>query len=271
MDEAGEGNWKPSGTVGEHTKKMPEFGSKEYDRKPSKIKKIAQSALAAIGIGAAATYTTGNTSEAIDAIHDAPSSSINTLEDITNIIKVPADKGIDLMGKIIPDDEPDEPRIPNKILLGQVEIKVTDDLNLRSSPHTTGKADKPNKIDWKNANLANKIVIEGQEQLVPLEKYEEGSTLVVKNPEIVIGQHTGGGNGIGENSYWIQLYRIDGSPVFVNFQSETRDFVKEIKDNPSEPSKFINAKTLQDSGGVKVVVYDQTPPENTSQITIKKD
>lgn len=271
MSELGEGNWKPSGTVGSHTKKMPEFGSEEYNRKPSKIKKIARAALATIGIGAATTVATGTASEAIDIIQDAPSTTAHALEHTTNAIKVPIDKGIDLLGNIIPDDEPGEPRIPNKILLGQVEIDVSDDLNLRSSPHTTGKADAPNKIDWKDAQFANKVVIDGQEQLVPLETYEKGNTLLVNNPEIVIGQHTGGGNGIGENSYWIQLYRMDGSPVFINFQSETSQYVKEVKEDPTKPSEYINAETIQNAGGVKVVAFDKTPPDNTSVISIKKD
>ncbi len=152
-------------------------------------------------------------------------------------------------------------------MLGDVKITLSDELNFRNSPHVTGNADSPNQQDWK---LANKIVVDGKVDYQPVEVGPDG-TFIVHNPEFVVGQYTGGGLGAtkGDNEkLWMQLYRPDGSTGFVAYQGETRQYMEELKVDPTKPTKFVKAETLQDAGGIRVVTYDQPPPSQTSFITV---
>ncbi len=252
------------------TKPMPVFGSSEYAKPRTStgdrlILGTAAAALATtIGIGTGAFEKTG------EEIGDFTKATVATAENITNTIKMPFEGALDLAGKLIPDDEPDKARIPNYILEGKVEIKTSDALRLRQNPKTTGKADAPNELDWDKVKLANKKVVDYQVVYEPID-IDEGDTFIVENPELVVGQYTGGGTGntkTPEEKLWLQLYTTDGGSVFVNFQPQTREYVHEKKQDPTIPSNMIKAITLQNSHGVTLVQYDQAPPLQTSFITV---
>lgn len=202
-----------------------------------------------------------------DSIKDLSTETLNMAIDTVDAVKVPVDKSVDIFGNIIPDNKPVEARIPNKILLGDIEIKITDKLYLRTSPSVMGKSERPNEVSWDAVNLANKKVVNNQVVLQPIE-YKMGDTLTVRNPEIVIGQFTGGGNGIGEKSYWIQLYQADGQPVYINFQAETSEFVREVKENPADETRYSTATTIQNAQGLNIVQYDIPAPQTTSALFV---
>lgn len=283
MTESGIEDFKPSGVphsekrlgykfaVG-HEKKgssVPIPGSKEFAEQEKKKQRLQTMLIVGGGATALATAAgigTGLFDKAGDEISDATKSTISMVENAVDTITVPIDKAIDLAGKIIPDDEPDRARIPNRILVGDVEIKTSNELQLRRNPQVTGKAESPNEIDWEDAKLANKKIVNNQVVYEPIE-FKEGDTLIVRNPELVSGQYTGGGNGIGKEKDWIQLYLTDGSPVYINFQSETYGHVNEMKD-PTKDSEYINATKLQDANGVRIVRYDSPLPENTSSVSV---
>lgn len=235
---------------------MPPFLSKRYE-KSSKFTSLARNAaivVAGLGIVGLETKTLD---DAAEFAKDTTNTILHATEQIGQGIKVPVDAAIDFTGALIPDDEPDKARIPNKILLGKVEITTSKELSLKRSPDITTDFKPLNSIPWDDARLANKEVKEGRFVFTPIE-LATGGTLIVTNPEIVVTK----------NKQYIQLYRDDGSTAFVEFQES--EFEKEIKDDPTEPSKFITAETMQDAGGIRVVIYSSQLPETTSNISLSR-
>lgn len=252
--------------------KMPAFGSNEYDRGIDTRTKTSDKLVlagSAVALAAATGIVSGAFEKGAQEVGDFTQAVARNVEDTYNTLKMPLDGALDLAGKLIPDNEPDKARIPNYILKGQVEIQTSDALRLRQNPNTTGKMDTPNELDWDKVELANKTIVDGKVVYEPID-VNEGDRLVVTNPELVVGQYTGGGSGNNrtpEEKLWLQLYTTDGGSVFVNYQGQTREFVHELKADPTTPSTYIKAETLQNSHGVTLVRYNQAPPQQTSSIT----
>ncbi len=288
MSETGLDEYKPSNqthaerrrgykfAVGQQTdakRRMPEFGSREYDQDTDSRSRRENMLIvggALVTAGTVAAGGLGALEEVGGAIRDGANATVQTVEDTYNAIKTPVEGTLDLAGNLIPNDEPNKPRIPNYIMLGDVEVTLSDELNFRESPYTTGKAFSPNEIGWNDAKLANKVIVDGKYEYQPIEADENGK-IVVHNPEFVVGTYTGGGSGASESDeqkLWMQLYRTDGSTGFIAFQGTTRGHVREIKEDPTQPSTFIKAETIQQQkGGATIVVYDGALPSQTSFIT----
>lgn len=217
---------------------------------------------ASMRIVGGALLVAGAMAGGVAAAHEGFGDAVATVEG--NTVQT-IEGALDLAGKLVPDNEPNRPRIPNYIMLGDVEITLSDELNFRNSPHVTRKEDRSNKLDWK---LANKIVVDGKVEYQPVEVNKDGR-IIVHNPEFVVGQYTEGGYGTGDDQerLWMQLYRTDGTTGFVAYQGETRQYIKELKHDPTQRTTFIKAETLQDAGGIRVVKYDQPVPTQTSFIT----
>lgn len=234
----------------------------------------------ALGVLAGLGIAFGGGVAASDKVQETVSDAAGTVKDIgetgLNVVKAPYEVAKDagnvmqnVAEAITPENSPDKPRNPDQVMVGNVSVEVTKNLNVRTSPNIPGKEFAGNEIGWDKVNLVNQVVVGGKIQLVPVE-FKDGDILNIENPEYVFGQASGGGFGHDEKSKWLMLYtqNSDGElrAVYIADQAETSAYVKTTSEQP----KYIDAKTLQDSSnGVKIVQFSEALPDKVNQITIQ--
>lgn len=238
--------------------------------KPVSNRQVVGAAGALLG---AALVVSGIQSGAFENTANAVGGKVATageaISSVADGIKITAEGAYDLLGNLIPSTEKSEPRIPNRILIG--EVVISPKATFRTSPQVTdGNYEPSNEISREDAHLANEVIVNGKKTYVPVE-IKAGEAILDKNPELVTGQYTGGGSGVGEDAPWIQFYTVGGKVVFTDYQKEAKGegMIEQINHDPLKPVEYATATVIQNAGGVRVVQYDKTLPSEIGHLSAR--
>lgn len=156
--------------------------------------------------------------------------------------------------------EPNYQIKPDKIIIGSASVYVTPDSELLGSPINS----RENRIDWKDAHLTKKEIVDGKSTDVPVKGVEYGATVKLGNPGIVTGK---GPN--GEEEQFLQIPRLDAKG------EATFGYAPLGKENSHVANIVTSFDTINAigkdtaTGDSHTVTYDKLPPAQISVVSVE--